>query len=810
MLRRALLLALTLLLALPAFADWRDDHGQPDWARRGFCQWGHGANVKGRIKWAGNGFGVDVPNAHLLLDCGRNLMQTISYLDKEARRIGETEGQIKRQPYICSKTIWWRSEFPKAPQLERCTIVKPDGSRVLLYNNPERYGGCYSSPIWLEYMKTRVDSLMADKAYGTVHSIFFDNCSNYDCYCADCRAGFRKFTRDKFGVEMDLAAPDKAPNFAFAKQLYDADTAVAFFKAIKVYLDEKYGPGILISPNIGVAYGWSDYLVNKGATDLVFIEEGFTMPPTDSTVLKYKTGLASSHGKTTGQLLGLAESLRRVRALALDKGNELGILESFVYPEEHMLALAEAAATGGTDCLSFALREQKISVSDAPYQVQMKQAITRYTNFQRQHLDLWDRAQPGAKVAVVHGIMTQLLERSPTVYRNTCNTLGAAGIPYEVLIEEDLTAEQLAQYQLVIMPRVTLLDPQRAAALATWVKAGGSLAVVSDLATRDELCRAYAPEQLPEVAKLPAGMAALGKGRTWKPAEGFEVMAKAALVKQLEDLTGGLECRLQTDSPRVFANILRSADGKSRSVHLVNSDVTYDLPPSPDLRDDDATPEARTYLAETQTWARKRLLVPDLAAVKGYSLKFFGATCGAATDAFSLVVSLNGQDLKTFRGSTLNESGWFEVPVPEGLLKPVNEIIFRATGQPSMHPDWFAIKLDTNATTTRSSWSTDGGKTWSEKDLSPDPGIQTGEYMVRFGPTSDPAAVAKPEDFMGKLKVTPARKVRVRVLSENAESGRLISPDGTEQTIQPRREGKVAVYEVPEVYVYSVLLLPEK
>ena len=51
---------LTLTLFLPLCADWRDHKELPDWARRGYVQWGHGANVNGQIKWAPGGFGVDV------------------------------------------------------------------------------------------------------------------------------------------------------------------------------------------------------------------------------------------------------------------------------------------------------------------------------------------------------------------------------------------------------------------------------------------------------------------------------------------------------------------------------------------------------------------------------------------------------------------------------------------------------------------------------------------------------------------------------------------------------------------------------
>lgn len=806
---RLRLLLPALLLTASAFAHWTDHPGQPDWARRGYCQWGHGANVDGKIDWVVSGFGVDVPNAKLLLHCGRNLQQTIAYLNDEAKAIGEGGG-IKRQPYICSKTIWWRSEFPKAPQLERCTIVNQDGTRVLLYNNPERYGGCYSSPVWLEYMKGRVDEMMTHQNMGTIHSIFFDNAANYDCYCADCRARFQVWSREKYGQQMDLGTLDKNPNGRFLKQYFDAEVAVEFFHNVKAYLAQKYGPDLLISPNISIGYGWSDYLVNKGATDMVMIEEGFTLPPTDSTALYYKLGLAASHGKTTGQLLGLSELLRRERALVLDKNNEMGIQESFVYPEEHKLALAEAAATGGTDILSFALREQKITANDAPYQVQMRDAIHQYTEFQKLHLAWWDRAQPGAKVAVVQGLMTQLQDRSPTVLRATCEALGRAGVPYEVLIEEDLTPEQLGQYQLVVLPRVRLLNRDKAEALMGYLRKGGAIVRVGDLALADELARPYAAGELPEIVQTAADETrVIGKGKLWHcGTPSLEEMKPTTLVAALEAVAGPLECRVETQSPRVFANILTSADGKTRTVHLVNSDCLYDAVASKDLRDDSGTFGARSFLADTRPRVKKVLLVPDLAAAKGFGLRFFGSTCGAATDKFSLVVSVNGRPIKTYRGSELNESGWFETAIPEGLLRQENEVVFQATGAPSGHPDWFALKIDTTATTGRSYWSDDEGKTWTRDDLSLDPGAQRGEFMVRLGPAGDPSALARPEDFIGKLHVRPAKEVRVRVRASKPLSARLVSPDGPERTIKPTMEQGHAVYRVPEVYLYSVLVLP--
>jgi len=242
--------------------------------------------------------------------------------------------------------------------------------------------------------------------------------------------------------------------------------------------------------------------------------------------------------------------------------------------------------------------------------------------------------------------------------------------------------------------------------------------------------------------------------------------------------------------------------------HVTNSDFTYDLPPTGDVQDDDGASEARTYLASTTSRVRKVLLTPDPARLAGQSLKFMAATCGAATDAFSLVVSLNGQDIRTFKGSELNEATWFEAPVPPGLLRPENEIIFRVEGKPSGHPDWVALRIDTNATSRRSWWSNDSGNTWTQDDLGLDPGAQRGEVLVRLGPAEDPNKVAQPADFMGKLHVHPARDVVV-LLQTRARPpvATWETPEGVSQKITPQMQGGLAAYRVPEVAIYGMLTL---
>lgn len=794
-----------------SLAEWRDHPDLPDWARRGYVRWGHGGNVAGKLTWHPGGHGADADNVRVILHCGRNLQQSMGYMDEEAERIGE-EGGLRRQPYICSKTIRWEREFPEYDGLEHATCRKLDGSRPLMYGNPQRYPGCYNNPIWREYMKRRVDTRFAAEG-GPVHSIFFDNINFYDCRCEHCQESFKRFTGDTFGEEMDLTEPGEHPNFEFAKVLWQAECTHDFFEEIKAYIRTVQDP-TPISPNFHVGGGWTTYLTWRGTSDIIFYEEGHTFPPFASTVIGYKVGLAASHGRAVGQLLGLPPHEARARALSLNPRHEAGIVEAFMYPEEHRLALAEAVACDGTYIASFSLREQKIAAGDAPRHVAVREALHQYSAFVSEHAHLYELAQPGASVAVLHSIWSRLAGRKtcwPTI-TDTCRALGDAGIPYEVIIEDDLTPELLAPYQLVVLPLANLMSREDARTLLEWVRGGGAIVVIGDVATKDRLCRDYAAEALPELAKLPVGgPTPLGEGRFWRLASEQKLgdIPGDDLPARLAEVAGPLGCHVTASSGRLFANMLTTRDGSTLSVHLVNSDFAYAPLESRDLRDDDGKPDARTYFAATSTRAKKLIEVPDPGARQGDCVRFYGQAYPGCTDAFSLVVSMNGQDLATLKGTQLRTDRWYQLPIPEGLLAESSEVVFRAIGSPNSHPDYFQLRIDTGATSRRSWWSSDEGKTWSNEDLSPDGGQQVGEYMVRIGPRIEEDAVAEPEDFIGGLTVNPARDVEVRVsLDGEAPAARLISPDAPEQTLAPTPADGFAVYRVPEVYIYSVLIIP--
>jgi len=202
-----------------------------------------------------------------------------------------------------------------------------------MYGNPQRTPGCYNNPLWLQYMKHRVDERFKTDG-GDVASIFFDNVNFYDCRCPICQESFRTFTREQLGEEMDLNSSRSDVRFRFAKGLWQAESTRAFFEKVKAYIRTIQDP-TPISPNFHTEGDWTSWLTWKGTSDIIFYEQGRDFPPFVSTTLGYKTGLAESGGRAVGQLLGLPERGHEGRQIA-DVGPVRQLAPGLAPPAAHL------------------------------------------------------------------------------------------------------------------------------------------------------------------------------------------------------------------------------------------------------------------------------------------------------------------------------------------------------------------------------------------------------------------------------------------------------------------------------------------
>ena len=361
------------------------------------------------------GYGADAANVRLILDCGRNLQQTIAYLTR--RPSASPARGPAPQPYICSQTVWWRREYEQTPELRDAVRLGLDDRPIIIYANPERHCGCYNRPFWLEYTKRKIKSTIEGPG-GHVDSIFFDNPLPYDCYCPQCREKFARFSAEVFGVELDLVTSTEHPDYRMAKTLFQLTSTLEFFKQVRAYIDT-FDPTITISPNIGVAAPGSAWLTMMGMTEMVFCEQGRTFPPFASTVIDYKRGLACSHGLAVGQLLGLPELQARARASPC-RGHEGGV-SVLMYPEEHKLATAEALACDGAYIVSLRCASED-PIDDAPHHA-VREAIQQ-SRFTQDHLQRMTGLSPAAVALLTRSGRAAAGLGGQRPFRDTCTAWG--------------------------------------------------------------------------------------------------------------------------------------------------------------------------------------------------------------------------------------------------------------------------------------------------------------------------------------------------------------------------------------------------
>ncbi len=783
---------LLLVVCTAAFAEWRDHPELPDWCQRGKVYWTHGFSK------------MDLARVNMLIELRQNLKQSGSFADEETAARAR-EGGLRFQPYICSKTIRWKKLFETHPQLEGACCLDPNGERRLMYANPERYAGNYRDPRWRAYITERIDQTI--EAYHPA-SIFFDNFNCYNPYSDIDREQFPAFTRELLGEELTLDGSTDNPRFAFAKLMFDSHAALDFFRDMGAYLEQMSPTPVMVCPNCHVSVNWHTYLTSLDVNDLVFYEEGHSFPPFTRQVYGYKKGLAASHGKVVGQLLGLPPTVAEERALkrGLDwQFHQPEVQESYTYPQEYQLAIAEGAACDATFIPSTNIREQKIRPGDEPYQVAIRAAMKRYYDFLLEHEDLYAGAQPGAKTAVLYSIWTNLHDRKAQGLRGLCDDLMRAGVPFEVITENDLTEELLAPYDRLILANVKNLSREDGGAAEAFADGGNTVMLIGQCGVADRVGAAYPDPQWEHSSEDEVETHDFGKGKIVRMATWPTDLSGAELRAKLDDLFGPSSASVPP-SDTLVANLLRSADGGKLQVHLLNYDFRYERPETSEVADDDGSGEARTYLSETGCRARKVLTVDDPGAVAEPVVRFFGNSPGAD---FELVVTLNGTDLASFPGAALRSTIWHEAPAAGALKAGENIVEFRVTGNPDPNPDYFNLRIDTNAKTGRSSWSTDEGATFATDDLSPDGGVQTGEYLVRIMDKQGFKDTFTPEDFEGKLTIVPAEDVELTVPArEGGWRATCLSPDHDPIALEPAEEDRArSVFKVPSVHIYEVVVL---
>lgn len=902
-----------LLLPACVMAHWTEQPELPSWA------------VRGRLQWCLNYGRTDRALVDLFARHGQTLIHGGAYDSPETAAYALERG-LRYMPYVCSRTVT-TTEIARRPELRDAVLLKPDRSEFLAYNNRVRRYGSLFVPAWPEYVRERTRQVM-DKPGAA--AIFYDNVYVNDDHREAAVAAWTAWaTAHELDPGDDMPSLWDSPQSAAARS-FNAEVLVDYYRGLREFC-RRHDPPLLISPNLGSLPGYGMAIVEAEAADLVFYET-MSHAPFENNTLRYKIGLASSHGRPTGILAYLPE---RIAAERGEKTWHEGMHHYFYpaspLPEEFALGAAEGAAAGGTyiPCYNLFPSLPVTDLSD-PFCRRVHRALEQSYRFITTNQDLFVEGRPGSRVGVLYSSLTTLQGYRTQGLEALAAALSAAGIPYEVLCTEDLEQDATDGIATLIVPNVTHATEATSAGLLRYAETGGRVVLTGSFAEADPLGRpadfestrrlkaplrlvsvpirewrleGFEPEGVSHVKattrparatlpfpgeagryrahiavtdendgtspfRLAVGERVVFEGRLdiednqvhWFASPPFDLrpgdsvtltvepdageLGRVAAVvivgadgergarlgrgevvylpTGLETLPAGelsalLQPEVHLPSPgRLQANVLDAPALGLRSIHLVNYDFRYEVRHEGRYASDDGTAEARTYFSGRPVVLRKILRIPPAEQVVEPVLQV--QTMAIAGCRAEMVIQINGREAG--RLNVENARGWLELPLDPATLAAENVIEIRAEGDLGQDR-WFQIGIDTAAPGGDSFYSEDGGRTFRDDDLSPDLKPQTGEFLIRIqdrrpgGGEPDPTNLARNGGFEEvrvphsgtTLTVAPAENVTVEVIGGRLLPGLVISPDGPPEPVTPTQADGAAVYTVPRVAIYSVLVL---
>jgi len=628
--RRVYLLLLALSWLSVARAHWVDDPRYPDWAQRGrIIYLDHTmANERDlaiveRLKAQGA-----TPFIHAFTPHWPDDMAVVERIDRDGIPVDvRVEGSlffeddhIDRFAFIHGKFLpggwwynhawrtnynWWR-DFPESI---RATTRRRNGDEKLGYAGHHVSVRREGSPLAPEHRSVRAkqiawllnaidplpnvpmrpyenmgakDPKIPYPIIGHYSGLWYDNPSSAPSYDVACRLAWEKHFREKFGVELwDPAShPDPAVRREWAR--FWGEAWADYFLWRKACQNEciaKQGkPFCLTAGNfsfISQPHGTLEfYLAKKGVVDMFGPSEYVPEFCRGRFHFLIKAAMAATHGRPAGKF----------------------------YPND--MQIAESLAL------------------DATNTYRPDQADFLATN-----LDLYGKAQPGGRIALLFHVEHNLIESHLVDLQELVDQIVGLGHPYEVVTEDDLplgariagNPPALAkEFPLLVISQADLTAEQ-VAGLGAYLDGGGRLLLLSDCLV--EKPRYYNLASPPPWTPARTVASALGEKARERLEQRPLPIASADLQQALERL-GGVGYRLEPPDPDVFLNILRQPVGDLTLVSLVNysgkekKGVAIRLPGRSPARGTPAPPQAgwisRDGGAGMLSVQGGRLAVPEL------------------------------------------------------------------------------------------------------------------------------------------------------------------------------------------------------
>lgn len=445
--------------------------------------------------------------------------------------------------------------------------VKADGSphtfgpvlKPAYYAGLSRYVAAVECPDW-RYWLQHVHRLIAEVGYD---GAFPDNTSPINDYSAFAQGAWHEYLAGKFapaqirelfgaGRADEVPLPVEREGIAWVEAQRFWRVSIARHAEALRAGGRQANPDFLLFPNLGGATHLADYL--PGRVDYYMSEGGRGLNGAGCTVTRIIGDIfyREIHDNILEYVYG-RDVPGDLRTMLL----KLGPSEA-----SRKLVLAEAAAfgSGAYNGVRPNSRDQQ-----APY-----------IRFLREHADLYDRKVSLARVAMPFFPMRDFYgSRHSGALRQLFTRLCELQVPCDLFSENGFDAQVLATYDLLIVPQMDYFSDAHLAIVEGFVRAGGTVLVVGDFATHDELMR---PRD--EVDWLPPadGEATLGQGLVIRR----ELMPTNSELLTLLGRVG--ETRLVVEEGRGERTLLRTAayaDEDEVIVHLLNYSVP--IQPGPEV-----------------------------------------------------------------------------------------------------------------------------------------------------------------------------------------------------------------------------------
>ncbi len=689
--------------------------------------------------------------------------------------------------------------FKNFPILEHSVILKKDGSKLVVYNNPNDRGGnahrmvgCRNNPIWqkhydrwVTYMLSGNGAVAEDPLYarlpdrganhGLTRAMYIDNAGPISlCYCDVCKKDFEKFLEER-----------KAHGMAEGVAMKEFPERICFnFDKSMTDLCHKFGV-----PTMGCQFNY----FSEGEADCIPLERIYRHAPWERLAPLYKVALAAGRGRP---VIGIGYNTPPTDLSPFSMPE--------VTPDFTRMAMAEGLATQG-DFVPYG-----VETEDDEYSSLVKQ----YNQFNASNQSLYHHAQPGGRIAILFSFRSCLLGRpgynGVTIYdasNQLMKRLMGAGLPVEVISEENLTPKLRDHFSTIIAPAFSCVTEEQIANLALFHEQEGSLIISKDFGSRDwttkEVENKTARDLIAKAESKDRGLRLMeDNGDKMRPEE------IVAMLSEVGD--GGFQQRLviKGAAPTDFMiNALRHPEQDMESYHIVN--YNYSMNPVCLLQDPSQSAAWEFVASNHDALAKQKLYIFGKALPEPLKPGANPISAPAPNDGFALEVVLNGEPVTTLTADKLSNfyrhegfpvtlPCWIEVDLSGKTLKAINQVVLRpkAAGKGR-----FALYIDPSGRYWSGYKASGNTGEWSQ-DLSPDfKGIQAGSYTMVID-SEKPAA--------SPLKTSPIRLHNAELKLQGYEKGwqaAVMSPDDRAEILPIEYSGSEMTIKVPDVEIYSIIVL---